>query len=120
MHYSEDLRKKALNCVTNGMHKAEVSKFLSISRRTLDRWIKQKRELGHLRPQKLIHKVFKIDPEVLKTAISQNSDLYQKDLAKELNVSQSGICRAFKRLGITRKKRPKSTKSVVKKKGWNT
>ena len=104
MGYSEDLRIKVLECLNKGMSAKEVTYFLGISKRTLYRWLKQKRETGHLKRKKPIRTVFKIDPEVLQSAISEGCSMYQKDLANHLQVSQSGISRAFKRLKITRKK----------------
>ena len=104
MVYSEDLRIKVLECLNKGMRAKEVIHFLGISKRTLYRWLKQKRETGHLKRKKPIRTVFKIDPEVLQSAISEGCSMYQKDLANHLQVSQSGISRAFKRLKITRKK----------------
>jgi transposase len=114
MCYSEDLRTKALECLNKGMGMDEATHFLGIGKRTLYRWLKQKRDTGHLKRAKPIHTVFKIDPEILQLIIAQHCDMYQKDIAHKMQVSQSGICRAFKRLKITRKKRPKLTKSGTK------
>ena len=103
MGYSEDLRTKALECLNKGMSAKEVIYFLGISKRTIYRWLKQKRETGHLKQKKTIRTVFKINAEVLQSVISEDFDIYQKDLANKLQVSQSGISRAFKRLKITQK-----------------
>jgi len=120
MYYSEDLRTKALDCIANGMSKVSVSKFLNISRRTLHRWCKQKKETGHLKVKKRVEKPYKIDEEILRKLIKDNPDMYQKDLGAKLNASQSGICRIFKKLGITRKKKTNSISNDPMKKDQNT
>lgn len=44
--YSYDLRSKAIEAVKRGKKKIEVSRFLKISRNTLDLWLKKERETG--------------------------------------------------------------------------
>jgi putative transposase len=116
MYYSEDLRTKALNLLSQGKSKVAVSHLLGISRRVLYNWLKQQKDLGHLKPKKRVEKAYKIDEEALNLLIKENPDMYQKDIGKKLNVSQSGICRAFKKLGITRKKKTSSIQSDQTKK----
>ena len=92
-----------LECLNKSMSSKEVIHFLGISKRTLYRWLKQKKGNRLFEVKKPIRTVFKIDPEVLQSAISEGCSMYQKDLANHLQVSQSGISRVFKCLKITQK-----------------
>ncbi|MDE1816799.1 MAG: hypothetical protein KGI11_09620, partial [Thaumarchaeota archaeon] len=65
----------------------------------------------------------KVDPEVLLKRVNNHPDLKQADHATHFGVSEASISKAFQRLGITRKKRPPSTKNGVKKNDhyfWST
>jgi transposase len=48
--YSEDLRQKAIAAVERGERKSDVSRMLSISRNTLDLWLKRKNRLATVKP----------------------------------------------------------------------
>ncbi len=47
--YSEDIRRKALAAVKRGERKSDISKMFSISRNTLDLWLKREAETGNCR-----------------------------------------------------------------------
>ena len=49
--YSQDLREHLLRAVDDGYPRAEVVQMFVISFSTLKRYIKQRREEGHVRPK---------------------------------------------------------------------
>jgi len=82
----------------------EASKRFDIPIRTLFRWHK------NIEPCKGRNKpATKIDMDVLKKEVESSPDDYQWERAKKFNVSQSGICVALNRLGISYKKNTKTS-----------
>ncbi len=49
--YSQDLRERVLRAVDQGYPRAEIVQLLGISLSTLKRYLKQRREEGHVRPK---------------------------------------------------------------------
>ena len=49
--YSEDLRRRVVGAVERGMKRAEVIETFVVSRPTIKRWLKQRRETGDLAPK---------------------------------------------------------------------
>ena len=49
--YSQDLREHVLRAVDQGHPRAEIVQLFGISPATLKRYIKQRREAGHVRPE---------------------------------------------------------------------
>ncbi|MGN6359785.1 MAG: IS630 transposase-related protein, partial [Thermomicrobiales bacterium] len=48
--YSEDLRQRVVAAVDAGMPRPEVAHVFQVSVATIKRYLKQRREAGHLRP----------------------------------------------------------------------
>ena len=49
--YSPDLRLRVLAAVERGLPRAAVARTFQVSLATLKRWLKQRRELGHVEPR---------------------------------------------------------------------
>jgi len=46
--YSKDLRVRVIDAVDRGMARAAVAEHFGVSPRTIKRWLRRRRELGHL------------------------------------------------------------------------
>lgn len=104
MTYPVHYRKKALAQLEAGVLVADIIDEYKISTSTLYAWKKS------LEP-KIIHdrKPRTIDNEALLEDVKLYPDAYQHERASRLNCSQAGITKALKRVGITRKKSPKTS-----------
>jgi transposase len=51
--YSQDLRERILQTVDEGKTQAEAASLLKVSETTVKRYIRQKREKGHVRPKSI-------------------------------------------------------------------
>lgn len=105
MKYSNDLRKKVVETIEQGKSIAETSRLFRISRPAIYKWLKKKKFDGNLsdKPRRRTWK--KIDPKLLIAFIKDHPDLTLAEYAKHFKASAVAICRAFKRLKISRKKR---------------
>ena len=117
--YSLDLRERVLAFLEKTHDTKAVSDLFKVSQRTVQRWVKQKIETGNINPRKREFAYRKIDYDRLKKHIELHPDQFLYEIAEEFSVSLQAIFYAFKRLGITRKKRPHFTKKELKKKEIN-
>lgn len=104
--YSDDLREKALRYYDKGgKSQAEVSDIFGVSHRTFAQWVKL-RKLGDFRcrPQQKRRTSTKIEGAALRKYIDEHPDAYLREIAVVFEVSDVGILKACRRLGITRKK----------------
>lgn len=115
MAYSLDMRQRALELLKEGKTKKEVSKMLGVGRTSLLRWEKRelKGELAAIYPKK--RGGFRVDDEKLKAYVAKNPDAYQAEIAEAIGAKENTVCRALKRLKITRKKKLRSTRNGMKK-----
>jgi transposase len=119
MYYSMDLRERVIKAVDAGMLRKDVSKQFSVGLKTIYLWLERRRDKGDLKPitnfqQGHSHAIK--DFESFKSTVNQYPDRTQKELGKLLKVSASTICRAMKKAGYTRKKRPTGIKRGTMKK----
>jgi transposase len=49
--YSQDLRERVLQTVDEGKTQAETAQFLKVSEATVKRYVRQRREKGHVQPK---------------------------------------------------------------------
>ena len=49
--YSADLRERVLRAVDQGIPRSEIVRVLGVSLATIGRYLKQRRERGHVRPK---------------------------------------------------------------------
>jgi transposase len=114
--YSDDLRQKVLDAIDNGHRKSHVSRLFSISRNTIDIWLKRREETGSISairdyrrgPQGKI-----ADLEQFRVFATQYGHLTQKDMAAQWHepISDHVISKALRRIGFTRKKRAMAIKN---------
>lgn len=115
MTYSLDLRKKALEYLEKIGNRQKVIEAFNITLRTLERWIHRKRE-NCLAPKKRRSAPSKIDDQELRLFIQEHPDAYLREIAKPFGATLQAVFYACKRLKISLKKRPPTTKKGMKKK----
>ena len=112
--YSQDLRERVLRAVDLGRPRAEIVQLFGVSRATIKRYLKQRREEGHVRPKAIPgrppKKQAQVEAGVMPqlqahddATLEQHCDLWEQ--AHGERVSRWTMSRAIKRLGWTRKKR---------------
>ena len=111
--YSEDLRRKIVDAIGRGMHKAEAARTFGIGISTVKRYATKAQRGEPLEPGKAPGKRPKIDERVGKLLAE---DLKERPFAtlrerceyveavSGVLVSRSTMCRAIARIGSTRKK----------------
>lgn len=109
MAHAEQLRKVVLNYLAQGNTQQQAAELYSVSISSIKRWKKAKRELGTVASQARRCSPYKIDTEKLQAYIKSHPDAYLQEIAAYFGVTNSGICKALKRLHITRKKSLRST-----------
>lgn len=105
MAYSTDLRELVLEYIEEGHTLEDACRTFKVSRQTIYFWRKLKERTGSVRRETYKHGAIKLNDQELIEYVQANPDLAQKEYAAKFGMTQSGICRAFKRLGITLKKR---------------
>ncbi len=105
--YSDDLRKAALDYYDRGVcTQAEVCAIFGLSVKTLSNWLRQRRETGEFSRRASGHPqpMYRIDAVALRNYFEAHPDAYLHEASAVFGVSPSGIYRACRRLGFTRKK----------------
>jgi transposase len=116
--YSEDLRKKVISYIMSGGSKREASRVFNIGEDTVYRWLRL-HKAGDLKAKKRAVYPRKIDEQKLRDYVQANPDHTLEQIAGALNLSIQTIFRWLRRLKITRKKRPRSIKNVMKRDDLN-
>lgn len=110
MRYSQDLKQRVLNFISEGGSKAEASRRYKISLGCIFFWLKQPPGYEARKPgPKTSRKFSRAD---LQEALNAKPDMLQKELAKKFHVSINAISNALRRMGIVRKKRPSATRKA--------
>lgn len=111
MTYSRDFCKKVLSIrAKEGLSFAQAAKRFGVSVNSIFLWSK------NLDPKRTKNRPsLKIDEESLIEDIKKYPDSYNYERASRFNVSTSGMRWAMKRLGVTYKKNPQSSKSQRRK-----
>ena len=117
--YSDDLREKAIAAVDRGDKKSHVSRAFSISRNTLDLWLKRREVTGSVAPIRHYYRgpEPKInDIEVFRAVAQAHGLLTQQQMAERWPeaITNRTIGKALKRIGFTRKKRPMATENATR------
>ncbi len=112
--YSVDLRAKVLRAVDQGYPREEIVKLLGVSRATVKRYVKQRRETGTVAPKAIPgrppKKLGLLQVELV-AQLQAHDDLRLEDHCRlweqthGVTVSTATMSRAIKRVGWTRKKR---------------
>jgi transposase len=107
--YSYDLRRKAINAVRSGEKKVSVCRMFSISRNTLDLWLKREQQTGDFQAISNYQKGKR--PKIknfqgFQEFVLQHNSKTQQRIAQLWgdNLTQQNVSDALKKLGITRKK----------------
>ena len=111
MSYPEKYRERTIEYRQEGHTLEETSKTFKVAISTIRKWEKQWKEKGDLRPKVPTRGSKKIVPDKLRAYVAEHPDAYQREIAEEFHCSQSAVQKALKKLKITRKKRPRATKS---------
>ncbi len=112
--YSQDLRQRVLRAVDAGQRQAQIAKTFAVSVATIKRYLKQRRETGHVEPKAipgrpaaigaLLQAHLRAQLEAHPDATRQeHRQLFQAE--QGIQVSSASISRARAALGWTRKKR---------------
>ena len=113
--YSQDLRERVVRAVDQGYKRTAIIKLFGGSRATIKRYLKQRRETGHLcrkpipgRPPKKSAPlqaglVAQLDAHADAT-LEMHCDLWEQ--TSGVGVSTSTMSQAIRRVGWTRKKNP--------------
>lgn len=112
--YSPDLRQRVLHAVDQGQTQAEIAKTFAVSIATIKRYLKQRRETGHVLPKAIPGRPAK-KGAALEAGLRVQLEAYPDATLEEhcrmfqaehgLQVGRDSISRAIARLGWTRKKR---------------
>ncbi len=113
--YSLDLRERVLKYLAGNNDKREASHLFQVGLATIYRWLTQKKERGHVQPLRRKYAYKKVADELLKKHVEEYPDQFLSEIAQYFSVTPQAIFYALKRLKITRKKRPPSTKKGMKK-----
>ena len=112
--YSVDLREKVLRAVDQGYPREEIIKLLGVSRATIKRFVKQRRDTGSVAPKAIpgrTPKKLALLQADLAAQLQAHDDLRLEDQCRlweqthGVAVSTSTMSEAIKRIGWTRKKR---------------
>lgn len=114
MAYSVDLRKRIVaGVLEQGLSIGEAAKVFGVGSATVERYLRRFRESGELTPRTSPGRPRLLDAaqeERLRQQLGQNNDLSLKVCcarwheASGVVLSEATMCRASKRLGVTRKK----------------
>jgi transposase len=105
MSYSTDYRKRVIEYRKEGHTLEETKRTFKVSISTIRSWERLNKEQGTPAKRALDRRYKKINPDELKAHVKANPDAYQTEIAEVFGCTESAIRKAFRRLGITRKKR---------------
>jgi transposase len=112
--YSQDLRQRVLRSIDAGASQAEVAETFAVSVATIKRYLKQRRETGHVLPKAIPGRPAKkgaILQAHLRAQLEAHPDVTREEHCRlfkathGIEVSTASITRARQALGWTRKKR---------------
>jgi len=124
--YSSDLRERVVRAVDEGKSRDEISKMLGVSRSTIKRYLKQRKEEGDLAPKAIPGRPAKKRDAVCadllpqleanpSATLEEHCQMWKTEHGQE--VSAKTIGRAIKQLGWTRKKSRWWPPSATKRRG---
>src|SRR5437016_4156684 len=111
--YSQDLRQRVLRAVDAGQRQAEIAKTFAVSVATIKRYVKQRRETGHVQPKAIPGRPAKKGAVLqahLRAQLEAHPDATREEHCQlfqaehGIEVSTASISRARAALGWTRKK----------------
>jgi transposase len=111
--YSQDLRERVLRAVETGMARADIVKPFAVSLATIKRYLKQRRESGHVKPKAIPGRPSRKGAALeagLLAQLEAHDDARLEDHCQQweaehgVPVSTATMSRAIRRMGWTRKK----------------
>ena len=111
MAYSIDLRKKVIDFLGRGHSQREAQKVFGVGLSAVNRWHQQYHATGSLKNKYPCRRYRKLDMAQLKSYVNEHPDAYLKEIGEVFGCSDVAVLYAFRRLGITRKKRPNATRN---------
>jgi len=97
--------------LARGHSQRAAAEVFGINPETVNQWHQKYRKTGSLE-KKPHHRTFrKLDPEKLRAYVAEHPDAYLQEIGDAFGCSDTAVLKAFKRLGITRKKRRNGTAS---------
>ena len=106
MSYSEDFRKRVMEYLDEGHTWSQAQDAFKISTTALNSWRQKYKETGECKDSALLpRKAKKLDAEKLRAYVKEHPDAYLKEIGEAFGCSDTAVRKAFRRLGITRKKR---------------
>jgi len=111
--YSQDLRQHLLHAVDEGKPRAEIIEEFQVSRATIKRYLKQRRETGNVRARPIPGRPSRIERALqagVQDLLGAHPDVSQQEYcqwweaASGIAVSRASMSRAIHALGWTRKK----------------
>jgi len=114
MAYSKDLRKKVIAYLEAGHTQREAGDVFHISVTAINRWNQLYKTTGKLEDKKPCRRYKKLEPEKLKAYVEEHPDAYLQEIGDAFGCSDTAVMKAFRRLGITRKKRQNVTASKTR------
>ena len=122
--YSEDLRERVVRAVDQGRPRAQIVQLFGVSRASIKRYLKQRRETGKLAPKPIPgrppKKLAPLQAELV-GQLQAHNDVRLEDHCQlweqthGVQVSTATMSRAIKRVGWTRKKNRWQPVNAVKK-----
>jgi len=118
--YSKDLRRRVLRAVDAGQSQAEIAKTFAVSVATIKRYLKQRRETGHVQPKAIPGRPAKKGALLqahLRAQLAAHPDATREEhcqlfqAAYGIQVSTASISRARAVLGWTRKEDPRGPRT---------
>jgi len=96
-----------------GHTQREAQKVFHISLTAINRWNQLYKSTGKLEDKKPCRTFKKLDPEKLRAYVKEHPDAYLQEIGDAFGCSDTAVLKAFKRLGITRKKRRNITVNKI-------
>jgi transposase len=100
MTYSPDIKKRVLEFVKNGGRKIEASRRFLVSRGVVYAWLKEEDPFAARARQV---RQGKIDRATLMRHVQDKPDVYQRELADDLGVTQAAVSKMLRTLGLVKK-----------------
>ena len=104
MAYSIKFREEVMKYIDKGHTDQKAHEVFGIGTTTIKEWKKQQKETGQQSIKTRKRNPKKLNPVQLKAYVSENPDSYLREIAVVFDCNESAVRKAFKRLGITRKK----------------
>lgn len=116
MTYSIDFRACVIRNISSGMSWEDATRTFGVSRGTIARWLRHFSETGELAdPPRKEYKTRKIDSQMLIDHIAAYPDATLAELSTHFDCWPQSIHKRCVKLGITRKKKQRSTQNEMRK-----